>query len=66
MTRKIARKPIAQSFISKTDMVRILTGELPVPEGYKIKHNLMSNKPILVADETPICCDPSSETYWSM
>ena len=28
--------------------------------------NLMSGKPIKIAADTPMCCDPSSETYWSM
>jgi hypothetical protein len=30
------------------------------------KKNLMSGKPVWVAHDTPISCDPSSETYWSM
>ena len=33
---------------------------------YVTRHNLMSGKPIQVALGTPLCCDPSSETYWSM
>jgi hypothetical protein len=28
--------------------------------------NLMSGKPVEIAADTPLCCDPSSETYWSM
>lgn len=28
--------------------------------------NLMSGKEIEIAEDTPLCCDPSSETYWSM
>lgn len=28
--------------------------------------NLMSGKPVWVAHDTPLSCDPSSETYWSM
>jgi len=28
--------------------------------------NLMSGKPIEIPADTPLCCDPSSETYWSM
>lgn len=30
------------------------------------RHNLMSGKPISVGVNTPLCCDSSSETYWSM
>ena len=28
--------------------------------------NLMSGKPVVQSVNTPLCCDPSSETYWSM
>ena len=27
--------------------------------------NLMSGKPVIQSVNTPLCCDPSSETYWS-
>ncbi len=30
------------------------------------KRNLLSGKEIQVAVGTPACCDPSTETYWSM
>lgn len=28
--------------------------------------NLMSGKPIQIPEDTPRCCDPSTELYWSM
>ena len=28
--------------------------------------NLMSGKEVTQSVNTPLCCDPSSETYWSM
>ena len=28
--------------------------------------NLMSGQMIEIAADTPFCCDPSTETYWSM
>ena len=28
--------------------------------------NLMSGEMVEIAYDTPLCCDPSSETYWSM
>lgn len=28
--------------------------------------NLMSGQPIEIAYDTPGCCDPSTETYWTM
>ena len=32
----------------------------------KIVKNLMSGKDVEIPYETPRCCDPSSELYWSM
>lgn len=31
-----------------------------------VRRNLMSGKEFLLGANTPLCCDPSSETYWSM
>jgi hypothetical protein len=28
--------------------------------------NLMTDKEVEIAADTPLCCDPSLETYWSM
>lgn len=40
----------------------------PEAKGPKMKkvRNLMSGKEIEIAEDTPLCLDPSSETYWSM
>jgi hypothetical protein len=35
-------------------------------EGMKLVRNLMSQEYILIAEDTPWCCNPASETYWSM
>ena len=32
----------------------------------KTVQNLMTGKEIQIPSDTPLCCDPSSETYWSM
>ena len=32
----------------------------------KIVTNLQSGKLVRIAVNTPACCDPSTETYWSM
>lgn len=45
----------------------------PVSQGYRIEYfptmktvkNLMTGKDIEIDRDTPYCCDPSSETYWS-
>lgn len=34
-------------------------------EKYETVTNLMSGKPVRQSVNTPLCCDPSSETYWS-
>ena len=55
--------------------VRELQYELyPVALGFRIEFfptmktvkNLMSGKDIEIPHDTPRCCDPSSELYWSM
>lgn len=35
------------------------------PKTRKVR-NIMNNEEIEIAYDTPLCCDPSSETYWSM
>ena len=37
-----------------------------VIEKSETKRNLMSGKEFIQRVNTPLCCDPSSETYWSM
>jgi hypothetical protein len=32
----------------------------------KIVNNLMTGLPVEIAYNTPGCCDPSTETYWSI
>lgn len=32
----------------------------------KTVKNLMTGKEMTIDSNTPLCCDPSSETYWSM
>jgi len=46
----------------------------PVRQGYRIEFvstmktvsNLMTGAAVEIAQDTPRCCDPSSELYWSM
>ena len=35
-------------------------------QGFHFVRNLQSNGVVELKDGTPNCCDPSSETYWSM
>lgn len=32
----------------------------------KTVRSLMNGKPVRISKDTPFCCDPSTETYWSM
>ena len=36
------------------------------PVGTKVVKNLMTGELIEIATDTPRCCDPSTETYWSI
>lgn len=33
---------------------------------FKTVKNLMSGQEVEIAADTPLCCNPASETYWSM
>lgn len=58
----------------KAGRARGLTGDVVDPaieyranEGKtKIVTNLQSGRLVRIPVNTPLCCDPSSETYWSM
>lgn len=36
------------------------------PIGNKVVKNLMTGEDVVIAEDTPWCCNPASETYWSM
>lgn len=36
------------------------------PVGTKVVKNLMTGKDVVIAEDTPWCCNPASESYWSM
>jgi hypothetical protein len=52
--------------ISKISSTMLKGGVLSDSKVTKTVSNLMSGKEIEIAVGTPLCCDPSSETYWSM
>lgn len=39
---------------------------LKYPVGMKTVKNLMSGQDVQIPADTPYCCDPSTERYWSM
>ena len=55
-------------------MKAIVVVGLEMNPGYRFEYfpttktvtNLMSGKEVQIERDTPHCCDPSSETYWSM
>ena len=63
---KAARKVAAErglEFVTTVDpMVEFLANDKKT----KIVTNLQSGKLVRIGVNTPLCCDPSSETYWSM
>jgi len=36
------------------------------PVGTKTVKNLMTGADVVIAEDTPWCCNPASERYWSM
>ena len=58
--------PIFSLFRKADDAVKAAKAFCRGPvKTHKVK-NLMTGLEIEIADGTPLCCDPSSETYWSM
>ena len=39
---------------------------LKYPVGTKVVKSLMTGKEVVIAEDTPWCCNPASETFWSM
>ena len=37
-----------------------------LPEDKMIVKNLMTGEPVAIDKDTPWCCNPASETFWSM
>ena len=58
MTRAGKIDPATHSIMDVSEFRKI--------EKTEVVYNLMSGKPVVQSVNTPICCDPSSETYWSM
>lgn len=40
--------------------------KLAYPVGMKTVKNLMTGQEVEIPTDTPYCCDPSSERYWSL
>jgi hypothetical protein len=64
---------ITKSHMAGT-VIELYDTTYPVSQGYRIEYfptmktvkNLMTGKDIEIDRDTPYCCDPSSERFWSM
>jgi hypothetical protein len=45
---------------------RVLAEQVKAMEGQKVVRNLLSGAECVIPKDTPLCCDPSSETYHCM
>jgi hypothetical protein len=58
----------------KREVAELLLSGLYTVDQYRIEYvsttkvvkNLMTGKDVEIAHDTPWCCNPASETYWSM
>ena len=48
--------------------ITVLVNGVPtvIKSNQKVVTSLMSNQQVVIDKDTPLCCDPSTETYWSM
>jgi hypothetical protein len=37
-----------------------------IKSNQKVVRSLLSEQQVVINKNTPLCCDPSTETYWSM
>jgi len=59
----IAKNPLAQP-MKTIEAFKVLSPKSTFPK--KTVKNLMTGKLIEIDADTPNCCNPASETYWSM
>ena len=63
MVKFIETNPLAQT--QKTlEAFKVLNPDFVFPK--KTVKNLMTGKDVQIEADTPWCCNPASETYWSM
>ena len=60
------RKRITKLPTSATTTVMVNGVATEIRSDQKVVTNMMSQKQIVLSEDTPLCCDPSTETYWSM
>lgn len=67
VARSVFTKAVKNGFVKNPENYEILsTREFSKIEKMETVYSLMTGAPIVQSVNTPLCCDPSSETYWSM
>jgi uncharacterized protein YabE (DUF348 family) len=51
---------------NKTQTVTVNGVVTEIKSTEKVVTSLLSQQQIVIDKDTPMCCDPSTETYWSM
>ena len=59
----IAQNPLAQP-VKTLEAFKVLNPNFEFPK--KTVKNLMTGKDVQIEADTPWCCNPASEKYWSM
>lgn len=70
--RTVVVPDITKTLMEKT-VVELMNSTYPSTEGYRMEYfptmmtvkNLMTGKSVEIDRDTPWCCNPQSETYWS-
>ena len=63
-TKVISRKDVEEFKMSDYDYLN--SSYIVDVKPWKKVKNLMTGAEFLIAPDTPRCCDPSTELYWSM
>jgi hypothetical protein len=52
--------------VNQTQTVTVNGVVTEIKSTEKVVTNMMTQVEIVIDKDTPLCCDPSMETYWSM
>jgi len=52
--------------VNQTQTVTVNGVVTEIKMDQKVVTNMMTQVEIVIDKDTPLCCDPSMETYWSM
>ena len=52
--------------VDKFSTVKVNGVDTKIAPNQKVVQSLVGGKDVVIDKDTPICCDPSSNTYWEM